>query len=293
MIVCPVCGKQNFSSFNCPSCEADLTPLQRLHEWPHAALYVALQQIENNQLEQAESILVQIVALIPDFMQANYLLAKLAEQRGDFERAVYFYERAISPETDEKYHAEYKDCVAKLQSHKENMVPRIKYHAVKRWVGVLLLLSTLLVVFALIIGSRWISASSSAKKLAENRHALKDIAAQFNASNGSHIDVVLQPGAVTLYGIVNSKYEKEKLINEIAHVITLSDFTCDDRIVITTKADKRIEYVVKNGDTLSKIASYFYADADAWKKVYIDNRAELADPHQLTPGKKLYINFDE
>ena len=49
------------------------------------------------------------------------------------------------------------------------------------------------------------------------------------------------------------------------------------------------EYVVKSGDTLSKIAKKFYGDASAWKRIYDVNREQIKDPDKIQVGWKLYI----
>ena len=48
-------------------------------------------------------------------------------------------------------------------------------------------------------------------------------------------------------------------------------------------------YVVKSGDSLSKIAKAEYGDAQAWKAIYEANRDILKDPDKIFPGQKLKI----
>ncbi|HKG92364.1 MAG TPA: LysM peptidoglycan-binding domain-containing protein [Gemmatimonadaceae bacterium] len=49
------------------------------------------------------------------------------------------------------------------------------------------------------------------------------------------------------------------------------------------------QYVVKSGDTLSKIAKHFYGDAGAWKRIYDVNREQIKNPDMIQVGQKLYI----
>ena len=49
------------------------------------------------------------------------------------------------------------------------------------------------------------------------------------------------------------------------------------------------EYVVKSGDSLSKIAKQFYGDAKEWKRIYDVNRETIKNPDLIHPGQKLYI----
>ncbi len=48
-------------------------------------------------------------------------------------------------------------------------------------------------------------------------------------------------------------------------------------------------YVVKSGDSLSKIAKVEYGDAQAWKRIYEANKDILKDPDKIFPGQKLRI----
>ena len=48
-------------------------------------------------------------------------------------------------------------------------------------------------------------------------------------------------------------------------------------------------YVVKAGDTLSKIAEKYYGDASLYTKIFQANRDLLSDPNKIRPGQKLRI----
>ena len=48
-------------------------------------------------------------------------------------------------------------------------------------------------------------------------------------------------------------------------------------------------YVVKSGDSLSKIAKAEYGDANAWNKIFEANKDILKDPNKIYPGQKLKI----
>ena len=48
-------------------------------------------------------------------------------------------------------------------------------------------------------------------------------------------------------------------------------------------------YVVKSGDSLSKIAKQQYGDANAWKRIFEANTDILKDPDKIFPGQKLTI----
>lgn len=48
-------------------------------------------------------------------------------------------------------------------------------------------------------------------------------------------------------------------------------------------------YVVKKGDTLSKIAKHHYGDADQWRKIFEANRDQIQDPDLIHPGQTLRL----
>ena len=48
-------------------------------------------------------------------------------------------------------------------------------------------------------------------------------------------------------------------------------------------------YVVKSGDSLSKIAKAEYGDANAWNRIFEANKDILKDPNKIYPGQKLKI----
>lgn len=48
-------------------------------------------------------------------------------------------------------------------------------------------------------------------------------------------------------------------------------------------------YVVKAGDSLSKIAKRHYGDADAWHRIFEANRDQIKDPDLIHPGQTLRL----
>lgn len=48
-------------------------------------------------------------------------------------------------------------------------------------------------------------------------------------------------------------------------------------------------YVVKKGDTLSKIAEEYYGDASLYPKIFEANRDILSNPNLIKVGQKLRI----
>ncbi|MDP3491697.1 MAG: LysM peptidoglycan-binding domain-containing protein, partial [Hyphomonadaceae bacterium] len=48
-------------------------------------------------------------------------------------------------------------------------------------------------------------------------------------------------------------------------------------------------YVVKSGDTLSKIAKQTYGDAKRYHEIFEANRPMLSDPDKIYPGQSLRL----
>jgi len=48
-------------------------------------------------------------------------------------------------------------------------------------------------------------------------------------------------------------------------------------------------YVVKKGDSLSKIAKQIYGDPDGWRRIFEANRDQIQDPDLIQPGQNLKI----
>jgi nucleoid-associated protein YgaU len=52
---------------------------------------------------------------------------------------------------------------------------------------------------------------------------------------------------------------------------------------------KARSYVVKSGDSLSKIAEELLGDADRWREIFEANKDKIEDPNAIEPGQKLDI----
>lgn len=48
-------------------------------------------------------------------------------------------------------------------------------------------------------------------------------------------------------------------------------------------------YVVKSGDSLSKIAKHFYGDASKWHAIHAANKAAIPNPDLIQVGQELTI----
>lgn len=48
-------------------------------------------------------------------------------------------------------------------------------------------------------------------------------------------------------------------------------------------------YVVKSGDSLSKIAKHVYGDASRWPEIFEANKDTINDPDRIHPGQTLRL----
>lgn len=48
-------------------------------------------------------------------------------------------------------------------------------------------------------------------------------------------------------------------------------------------------YIVKRGDSLSKIAKQFYGAGKRWPEIYAANKDKIKDPNLIYPGQELRI----
>ena len=55
------------------------------------------------------------------------------------------------------------------------------------------------------------------------------------------------------------------------------------------KSDAARSYVVKSGDSLSKIAKQVYGNTDDWRRIYDANRDIIQDPDLIHPGQTLRL----
>jgi nucleoid-associated protein YgaU len=79
-------------------------------------------------------------------------------------------------------------------------------------------------------------------------------------------------------------------VDTTAQKVEKADFSGVTASVDTT-AEKvgSTTYTVKAGDSLSKIAKHELGDANAWKRIFEENRDVLDDPDKIFPGQTLKL----
>jgi nucleoid-associated protein YgaU len=93
--------------------------------------------------------------------------------------------------------------------------------------------------------------------------------------------------------LIRARVPNDKVKNELWDHIKAADPAFGDLLVdfsidATMKVPETI-YEVKGGDTLSKIAKFFYGDANKYMKIFEANKDQLADPDKIKVGQKLRI----
>jgi len=108
--------------------------------------------------------------------------------------------------------------------------------------------------------------------------------------DGLHIDVQnfdldYSDGIVKVYGQVSSDADKNIILSALNTADGISEV--DSRISVVAPAQQT--YVVKRGDSLSKISKAFYGDPMKYKQIFAANTDILDDPNKIFPGQELKI----
>jgi LysM repeat protein len=106
----------------------------------------------------------------------------------------------------------------------------------------------------------------------------------------------LQDGKIFIRGEAPSQEVKNRIWDQIKLIDpTYSDLTADITVSPQTQAAAAAAqpqprtYVVKPGDTLSKIAQHFYGSSSAYMRIFEANRDKLSDPDKIRPGQELAV----
>ncbi|MFD2941985.1 LysM peptidoglycan-binding domain-containing protein [Flavobacterium notoginsengisoli] len=111
---------------------------------------------------------------------------------------------------------------------------------------------------------------------------LTDLASQLGATN---LEVREQDNVLYIDGIVKSAEDKEKLWN--AYGTIDPDYRSADVVMdIKVAEGASKEYIVKSGDSLSKIGKEFGV---SWQTIFEANKDVISNPDLIQPGWKLKI----
>ncbi len=83
---------------------------------------------------------------------------------------------------------------------------------------------------------------------------------------------------------------KEKAVLLAGNVKGVSNVYADQLTTPEPPQTPKVEYyLIKSGDTLSKIAKQYLGDAMAYPKIFEANREVIKDPNLIYPGQKIRI----
>jgi nucleoid-associated protein YgaU len=91
----------------------------------------------------------------------------------------------------------------------------------------------------------------------------------------------------TVHGQVAFNAIREKVILALGNTVQVSQV--DDRLFVVSPEPPAQFYVVKKGDTLSKIAKEYYGDFKKYPLIFEANKPMLKDPDLIYPGQTLRI----
>ena len=99
------------------------------------------------------------------------------------------------------------------------------------------------------------------------------------------LSVNYDDGKVTLSGQASSQEAYEKVILMAGNVKGVTEVIADN--LNAPEPEVKVEYyVIKSGDTLSKIAKEYYGNAMDYPKIFEANREVIQDPDLIYPGQK-------
>jgi nucleoid-associated protein YgaU len=114
-------------------------------------------------------------------------------------------------------------------------------------------------------------------------------------------NINMEGSKLLIRGIAPSPDVKNKIWDQIKLIDnSYSDLICDISVAqqrapsMTAGASasggqNQRTYIVKAGDTLSKISQQFYGSPEEYRKIFDANRGVLRDPNTIRPGQELAI----
>jgi LysM repeat protein len=113
---------------------------------------------------------------------------------------------------------------------------------------------------------------------------LLELGKKLNVKGG---DVKEEGGKLRVSGTTEYQFDKNLLWDNIkTHAGWEGEVAADIKV---EKTDIYGIYVVKSGDTLSKISKEIYKDANKYMKIFDANKDQLTNPDQIKVGQKLKL----
>ena len=118
-------------------------------------------------------------------------------------------------------------------------------------------------------------------------------------SNSHHIEAPVQSFVDSLEvdgatksqsGPVNEPvYGQSQPIHNQTQPVTSQGSEPNEKVYLERKYETQKFYIVRKGDTLSRISRIYYGSPNKWYQIYEANRDQLENPDMLKPGMKLRI----
>lgn len=106
--------------------------------------------------------------------------------------------------------------------------------------------------------------------------------------SASGIKVAVDGTTATVAGDIASQEGKEKILLAVGNICGIAQV--EDTITVTGDAEPAARFVVvKQGDTLSSIATAEYGNSNMYNKIYEGNKPMLTSPSKAYPGMVLRI----
>jgi nucleoid-associated protein YgaU len=96
-------------------------------------------------------------------------------------------------------------------------------------------------------------------------------------------------GKVSLTGEAASPEAVQKAVLMAGNVQGVAEVAVDEVRGAVAEAVKAEYYIIKSGDTLSKIAKQYYGNANDYPKIFEANREVIKHPDKIFPGQKIRI----
>lgn len=103
--------------------------------------------------------------------------------------------------------------------------------------------------------------------------------------------VAFNDGVVSITGAADSPEAMEKAVLMAGNIKGVSEVKAD-AVTVPVSAPKAEYYVIKSGDTLSKLAKKYYGNAKDYPRIFEANREVIKDPDKIFVGQKIRIPLD-
>ena len=103
-----------------------------------------------------------------------------------------------------------------------------------------------------------------------------------------NLNIDFYNNSATISGLTKSDNDRIAIIDALNSIDGV--YSVDDRLQVAEAVAPAFEvYVIKKGDSLSKIAKHYYGDAMKYKELFELNKDVLKDANTIFPGQEIKI----